>query len=265
MNSIDVLRIRRKASRDRVLLTACIFVIAGLILFFIAMQWPDIEPLHSILVQIGSLCLVTSSITLLWDFWGKRSFLEEILAHVKLSSEVESSGTQAIRRSFQDWIDWQGLFDSSTSARIFVAYAHSWRSANSERIRNWLEKSDKSLWITLPDPEDELVIDSLSRRFGYEKQTTIQHIQNAISFFQSLATELPQSSVHIFLTKQVPLFSYYIFDSTAICSCYHHTVGRAPVPCMQVSKPGWLFTFLSDECKSLTTESELTRRYVHAG
>jgi hypothetical protein len=107
-----------------------------LILFLVlATHLANIPTLQEILRELGALLFVTGVITVLWDLFGKRALLDETLAKVGLSTDIEAAGLSGIQPLFQsDELEWDSYFSTGKSLELFFISAHGWTSNQFERV-----------------------------------------------------------------------------------------------------------------------------------
>jgi hypothetical protein len=86
-----------------------------------------------------------------------------------------------------------------------------------------------------------------------EVETVKQEISDAIKFFER-RKERAKGSIEIYVTKVMPLFTFYRFNSKAVFALYNHRAGQQAVPSFVCDEDGFLFKFLSDEFEGILAD-----------
>jgi len=111
------LRLLQEIVSLRTVLIVVLFGILGtsLLIFVSAKtEWSEKHQIATILLtQLGSLLIVTTTITIGWELVGKRAFAEEVLEKANLSRELAEAGITKVFGSFHereiDWIEFLKL------------------------------------------------------------------------------------------------------------------------------------------------------------
>jgi hypothetical protein len=121
----------------RALLLALGIALAGVVILWISISIPQGYPVWQALVrESGALLFITGVITLLWDLYGKRALLDEVLAKAQLSKDIDVAGIDRVMDSFQSRnLDWTPYFDKASTLDIFFAYGHTWRNTHLEDLK----------------------------------------------------------------------------------------------------------------------------------
>lgn len=222
---------------------------------------PSIKALSS---EIGSVLVVSISLTIFWELSTKRDFFAEIMHHVQLSENIKQAGVKSIEvtASYISDFDWRGLIGNAKNVDILVAYGGTWRRSNRGTLTEFAKKSGTKMRVILPDPENTQLIQELARRFNSTLEDVQREIQQAKTEFISLFTQAgAKAKLEIWYHSASPVFSCYVFDNEVIFATYRHRPGQSiPIPMFSLGN-GTLSTFVRDELAALTDpESKLARR-----
>lgn len=261
LNHITILRERVNL---RTLLIALGVAGLGIGLLYISSHkewWKNYEAWQTVIRDIGGLMLVTVAITVLWSLWGKRAFLDEILAKTQLSKEITFAGISKITDFYLQDIDWKSLFHTVNKLDIFFAYGQVWRKTYLQELREVAARKGARIRVVLPDPEDKQAISELARRFCYTIEDIIKLIKDAESDFRRLRSSAGNNAaqIDIWFLPAVPLFSFYRFDNLIIFSLYSHRRERVPVPTFVCELGGTLYSYIRDEFEAMIRPGGLAR------
>jgi len=240
-----------------IILIATIVGVGGLFLLWFSIPPTGESPkIWQIFAQnIGVLLIVTVSITFLWEFLGKRAFLNEILAKTRMAEEVRLAGIIGFTDSFHniDMTYWESLFRNASHLDIFFAYGHTWRSIHRQHLEEVVKKDNAQIRVVLPDPENEQVVLELARRFNYPPNKVKEFIREAEEDFRKLrqSTTDGGAKVNIWFLPATPQFTFYRFDNVAILALYTHCSERVPVPAFIVEQGGRLYDFIRKEFNAM--------------
>ncbi len=218
----------------------------------------DGPSLQCFVSNFGGLLVATVPLTLFWELWGKRAFLDEILVKARIAKELEDAGIVHAFQSFQMVDVWEKLISVSSEIDVFFVYGHSWRSNNREHLRKFLAGRYSRLRVILPDPDDRETVVELSRRFSMDVETLRNHISEASVDFKSLAPDGKKVEVYLF-SGLAPHFSYYRFGNTSVFAPYNHCKNKGPVPTLVVRDGGFMFNFLRDEFSGMKSQAKIVK------
>src|SRR2546426_4509069 len=158
------LKVLRERTNLRTVLAAVGLAVSGLILLWISasFQWNNNTAAQSVVRDVGSFLSASAVLTFLWEFWGRRAFLDEVLAKVQLSDDVRSAGILKIVPSFHTGIDWQTYFPRARELDILFAYGRTWRATHLEELQHVAQKKGSRIRVVLPDPDDPLTVGELA-------------------------------------------------------------------------------------------------------
>lgn len=243
-------------------LIAVVFIILGISLLYWSNSpnyWIGKEPLLFIVRDIGSLCVVSFVFTLIWELVAKRSFTDELLAKAKISQELSSSGLAQISFESRD-IDWVKLLGEATEVDILFSYGRTWRGAYRQEVHKLAKRKNVRLRILLPNPEEQAILDGLSKRFYTPSQTIQERIYEAKQEF----TELHQknlkegASIEVWYISRDPHYAMYRFDNTVVIYLYpyapYYTTGTEG-PHFIAKRGGSVYSYVSSQFDFLTNSS----------
>lgn len=224
------------------------------LLLFAEMQgiWNGLESIQSVVRDIGSLMLASVAVTLLLELGAKRAFLDELLARVRLSKDIEQAGIAAVNPSFYSEIDWQTLFSTVHELDIFLVHGRTWRKEHGERLL-CAAKRGVRIRVVLPDPYDDVILAEIARRTNHSTQAIQERILQAKDEFSHLHTQ--GAHITVWFLPLVPLFSFYRFDQKMILALYSHRreqkLGRIHVPAFLLEEHGALFQFVQADFEAM--------------
>jgi hypothetical protein len=245
----------------RSLLFSVIVAVLGFALMAISspVDGAGYHKIAALLHEAGAALFISVALAALWDLAGKRAFADEILAKANMSRDLADAGIDMVTPSFRDErVNWEELFKCGYRLDLFVAYAHSWRNTQAERIGKLLANSDSKLRVVLPDPDDAEVLKALSVRFGRKPEVVKQEIVDAQEFYEH-RRENAKGIVELYFTSILPLDSFYRFNNKVVFALYNHRAGQQPVPSFVCDQEGFLFKFFSDEFEGILADTR-TRR-----
>lgn len=222
------------------------------------------EPWQTVIRDVGSLLLVTVAITLLWELWAKRAFLDEVLAKVQLAQEIKLAGLVRVTDVWHRDIDWPSLFRNVNKLDIFFAYGHTWRSNNDTQLKKLAAKKEARIRVVLPDPQDKQTVSELARRFNQTPEQLRRSIREAEKYFRDLGCISAGSGaqINIWCLPAAPLFAFYRFDRIAVLTLYSHSRQRTPVPTFVVEMGGTLYDYIRKEFDAMISPGGLAKLFT---
>jgi len=241
---------------SRIVIIALIFVIIGIIILLFGANekwWTNNRVWQTLLTQIGSLLVVTATLTMAWELIGKRAFLDEVLVKAHLSRDIKFSGILQVTDSFHSDVDWKGYINRSSKIDIFFAYGHTWRQSHFQEFQNAAERQDIRIRVVLPDPEDADTVRELARRFDYTKEKLIGLIVEAREYFEKLLPPNSDNSekIGIWFLPAAPTFTFYRFDQIGVLAIYTHRKKRVGVPTFVCERGGTLYEYIWNEFRAM--------------
>ncbi len=234
-----------------------ILFFSGIICFIVVFlgNWEGYEIWQTILREFGGLLIVSTIISLIIDHRSKKIIIDDVLEKIDLKKEIVKSGIYEIYDSFQDILKakWEKYFASAHNIDIFICYGRTWRHKLSKEFIKLQQRTNVSMRVILPDPNNNRVINELSKRFRYSTTQLIQYINEAIGFFKGLKN----INIEIMKLPEPPLFSLYRFDDILIIAIFNHHNHNISVPTFICKEGGTLFDYFSREFEELVKSSEV--------
>ncbi|MFO1077966.1 MAG: hypothetical protein U1E73_09625 [Planctomycetota bacterium] len=225
--------------------------------------WVAHRGLQTLLMQIASLMIVSVAVAFVWELFGRRVFLNEMLAIAGVSQDLRAAGILRVANS-PNQIEWGSLINGATSIDVFFTYGRSWRGHYDQQLKGLPSRPATVLRAILPDPEDKLLMKSLGARFCKEPAVLVKDIHEAAEFFSGLAESAGGDRVQIWYTKAAPVVSIYRFDGVAVVALYPHKA-KVDLPHFICGRGGSLFAYAMDQLTVLCSEQDgLSRRLAPA-
>lgn len=188
---------------------------------------------QGVIKDIAIAVLLAVGITGLWRLRGNRMFAQEVLELQNVGESVERWG---VRELSMDWekIDWKGLFEHSKQVSIIHGYAYTWGSGGRQAaLEDFAAQRGRKLQIALPDPENEVIMEALAKRFNTTKEVVGDRVREAAQRY--LALRRPKGAdVRVYYRDGEPVYAGYLFDSELVLTLYTHRRAKvANVPVIQ--------------------------------
>ena len=249
--------------------TSLLALLLGSFLIFASTLFPsDLDPKWAwaplILTNLGALLVASVAVSILWGLYAKRGFLQEVMERVELSKDLASAGIVGTPRHFYDDVDWGDLFNRAESVDLFFGYAATWRGVNDQYLQTLARNPGSKTRILLPDPESDLVVQSLAGIWNLDSES----IRNRIEAAKAEICELYErcgahERLHVWYLDATPVYSSYIFDGRGVLALQKYQRGRGEVPVFEFDEAGYLSGFLRSEFESLVAETESRTRLVY--
>jgi hypothetical protein len=243
---------RNERSRLRTGIAALVALLAGSGLLFLSQVWRNAW-YGRLLNDLGSIIIASIALVLIFDFWQKEAFFNELFASARSAAELKASGIVGFSSSFQDNVDWEEFFGRSTHLDIVFAYGSTWRNTHLHRLERLLARDKAKVNVALPDPECSVLIQELAFRFGTSADDLRSKILDAVSFFSRLAEKFP-GKVKIFQVARSYSYSFYRFNNDAVVAFYTFRPERTAIPTLLATRGGGLYEFVRSEWYSLLEE-----------
>lgn len=246
MSTSDV-TLRERLNTYSTTLVAGVVAVLGLLLMALTtgMTWFDShESFSSFANQLGGLLVVTGGLTVLWDLRGKRDLIQEVLAKVNISSDVQAAG---ITRLTMNWMDlpWSELFRSSRQIDVFISYGTSWRNNNWNELQEFASKRRNRLRVFLPDPHDDATMRMLALRYDYPVGRIKANVLEMAEELAKLSVN-NRADIRVYYRAGDPTYTVYRFDETIIVTLYSNKRARGPVPVIMVGEGSFRDFVLAD-------------------
>lgn len=196
------------------------------------------------LEQLGGLLVTTGGLAILWDLWGRRDMVREVLARVNLASDIEATG---IRRASMDWRDvpWKDLFKNARSVDVFISYGSTWLSTHSTELARFAKDRRNKMRYFLPDPADEVAMKVLAARYDYTEEMIVGKVIEAARTVAKLSRD-GEADIRVRFRAGAPTFTCYRFDEVYVVTLYQHKVGRGEIPVLLLDKGTFSAFFAAD-------------------
>ena len=198
-----------------------------IIMSFLGEPWTQYDNWRQTILSLLGATQATAIVFIIWEVAAKRSFAAEVLKLAGISTNISIAGVEHF---------------------VVISHGNTWRESNRETLKLFCEKS--KLRIFLPNFLDEDIMDTLDRRFNYEKGKTALKIIESICEFKKIGAE-------IYLYNGSFQSSYYVTDKCSIMSVFNHQVEKGTVPAIKVSNSGTLHKYINDEINAILNNSEV--------
>lgn len=235
-------------------LGAAIAVLLGVGLLYISgIKWADTHPSFGTLAnQLGGLLIASVALATLWDLFGRRSLLREVLDVVRLKDSVVSSGLESIGLDYNKSIDWDESLDSAMELDIFAAWATTWRNTRQAKLAQLASRSGAKIRVCIPDPYDDVCVDALAARFNRRKDEARSKLVETIEDYKRFDGNSRSGRVEIYTSPVYRAFSAYRIDRIFVVTLYHHKETRSgSVPAFAFRKGGEMYDFFKDDLEGV--------------
>ncbi|MCW3471047.1 hypothetical protein OMK68_15560 [Rhodococcus pyridinivorans] len=209
-------------------------------------------PWNALISQVGGILVTTGGLTILWDLRGRRDVIDEVLARTNTSFAIKNSG---IRDASMDWksIDWSNYFRNSKEIEIFISYGSTWRKNHWGELENFAKDGSRSLSIFLPDPQDDLSVKVLAKRYDNPENKIRDNIIETAKEIASLSNPTG-AKIGISYRKGDPTFTCYRFDQDYVVTLYSNRRKRGSVPTFLI-REGTLSEFFREDLEAVKSQS----------
>lgn len=186
---------------------------------------------HFVFTQAGTAVLVAAGISVLWDWWGRRLFAEEIYERMKVAQSVSRWGVRDLSLTWNEQ-PWPELFAKGSNVDVMLGYGQTWRGVAHSGLEEFLSRRKNTLRVCLPDPDLDWLMVSLAHRYNQTPERLTERVREAARYFADLR-DAGEATVQIFFRPGQPLYAMYRFESVAIVTLYPHRKERSSkVPAM---------------------------------
>lgn len=215
--------------------------------------------------ELAGVIFAAVTLSLIWDFFQRRDFIEEILSTQHLVTEIDETGLIGISSKWHGEVDWDSLFKYVVEIDIFYIFATTWFTTNREAIARFVARKETKVNVLLPDPENEIVISYLAHRMNMSQEFVKTRIESAKEKYEKEFTKVKNGGnrFSIWYSPVPPLYSYYRFDGSIIVTFYDHTFEKAEnVPTLMVRRGGSLYQFFQKDIDFLFRDDPAIARKV---
>jgi len=203
----------------------------------------------SLISSIGSLGLASVAISIIWEFFQKRGFTQELLEYFHLSENLHESGIEKMSYRF-DEVDWKLLFDNCLRFDLFITYGRSWRGTNETRLIEIAKRTGAIVRIVLPDPENGDLVKQFATRYRKSQPEIKGLIEEAIKDFKKFMGGR-EASFELKVTDRPPTNTYYRFNDRMLVTLYNYNDEKGNIPVFLLKKGGRMTDFFEFEFEYL--------------
>jgi hypothetical protein len=196
--------------------------------------------------ELGALLFVTASISMVWELFVKRSFLQEVVELVHLSQNIQQSGVSRITKNSYHAVPWDELFADTTEFDMIVSYARTWREMHRTQLRELSSNPKCRIRVVLADPNSQPLISELSRRYAISESDIVALIKEAIQNFTDYLGR-GSATFELYLSNRACLYTYYRFNDSLVVSFTANHHAKTDRPCLLLEQSGSLTTFFRDD------------------
>lgn len=250
----------RENTTLRTVLTATIVAAFGVFLIYCANTWKWFDT-HSgwqaTIEEVGAVFIASVALIMLWELFAKRAFVTELHSKIGVHESLDSAGLVGLQcGDFARDIDWKELVTGTRTFTMFVSYAYSWRNTNRLYLQELAQRNDAYVRILLPDPTNTVIMADLADRFEISSEKLISKIEEASHDFDNIFEDKP-CTYYLTYVNVSPVYSFYVFDDSAIIALYKHRRDREySPPSIIFKKGGRLWEFLDNELTALLKDDE---------
>jgi hypothetical protein len=255
----------KQLTNFRTIISSLILALTGVLLLVISefANWQKLLWLQSIFRDIGSLLIASIAIGLVWELFSKRAFYAEALSESRLVDDIVVTGLIGASAKWQGNVDWEKLFRTTETVKIFYAYGRTWRNTYHQQIDEFASRPNTRATIVLPNPDDPIVMGGISKRTGADAEDLANRVRESAQDFIEIFERYGRYKLTIWYVPFAPTYSYYCFDEKAVFSIYQHRLERAEVPTFIIEKGGTLYDFFNDEFEVFTNKSSPRGKKVY--
>lgn len=220
--------------------------LAGVLLLVVAENGPFWPWVAALLESLAGILLASVALGALWEYTGRRAFLDLVLERVGLAKSIERSGLLNVTNQYLKDVPWDDLIRSARHVDLLFSYARTWRSTHQAALRDLFTRSDTRIRIVLPDHQDEGLMEALGRSYDKTPDEVREGVLDALAFFEELRAA-GKANVSLKLHPNPPAYSYYRFDDRAIITLYRNSVKKGLVPVLDCRDGGVLFQMTKDD------------------
>jgi hypothetical protein len=234
-------------------LIALLIAGAGIGLLFLAALWQvliDHPGTQSVVRSFAGFLIASVAIAFLWQFHGKRAFLNEIMTQARLSEDIRRAGVVGVGMDYLGDVKWYEMFRSVKELDIVFAYGSTWRRHNLNQLRDLASKRDSRVRVVLPNPDNEALVACMAAQFGLEPIALRTRILDAKREFD-LTFGNSEGEYGVWFLNDHPAFSYYRLDDQSVVTFYSNRRPYEKPPFLKVENGGLFDEFFREEFRFL--------------
>ena len=241
----------------KTVIAALAVTIAGMLLLVLsqAIDDPRFEWARSLSSAVGALLVASVALGLAWEFWGRSSFLEDVMDRIGMAQNLERAGIRNVTNQYLHDVSWAAYIMQSNDVDLLFAYARTWRNSHERELKDLLRRSDAKVRVVLPDTDNPATIADLARRFKYEPDKLVELVSEAVTFFKNAHDPASGCKLKILMHDSPQVYSYYRFDRAGVIALYRQASGRGQVPVIEFLQGGVLYQMLKDDFEDVVSES----------
>lgn len=244
----------QKLTDYRTSVIAGVVVLAGVAILWMSagLDWFEAHSTSkSVADQLGGILVTTGGLAILWDLRGRRDIVDEVLAKVDLSGDIQTTG---IQRASMDWrvVPWTDLIANAKHIDILIAYGSTWLSTYSTDLAEFAKDPNKKLRYFLPDPTDETAMEVLAHRFDYTTETIKSKIMEAARTIAKISQN-GNADIRVWFRGGASTFTCYRFDDTVVVTLYSHQLARGAIPTLVMNK-GTFADFFKEDLQAIENQ-----------
>ncbi|ODR07304.1 hypothetical protein BHQ21_09630 [Mycobacterium sherrisii] len=211
--------------------------------------------LQATINQFGGLLITIGGLAILWDLRGKRDIMEEVLEKVRIESDVNVAGIDRVTMKYLDDIQWNDLFRNARHLAVFISYGSSWRKTQWTKLETFAATEGNRLQLFLPDPDDELTMSLLAKRYDYSLEKIRGAVREAAEEFATLGkSKSCRADIRIYYRAGDPTYTCYHFGEKVLVTLYSNKRARGEVPTILVGQ-GTLRDFFTQDLAAIEKQS----------
>lgn len=206
----------------------------------------------SIVRDLASLFIGSMVLSIIWEFYTKRSLMEEFFYSNNISHDIGKTGLMNITDRWNGVIDWPSELNQTNNLCIFFIYGSTWLKTNNSYLKRFAQNPRNKAVFILPNPNHRLIMESLAFRLETsEGRLTLEamsdKINESIQEIKAIYKSEPEQRLEIYIVDTIPVYSYYELDNKVIIAFYKHKKCRDDVPHIVFNKSGTLFGYFSKD------------------
>lgn len=246
-------------------LIASLSLLAGLFLLTLSGTWDVLDAYptaRALMREFGALLSVTTALSVVWEYSGKKQFLGEILQTTRLATGIEASGLDSVHSDFQS-IDWNDRLNATTRLDLLFAYGRTWINVNRAHLEKIARKPGAKVRLLLPDPECDWLCAALGQRFSEDAATVRQRLTESRNTIVDLFEGHP-ATIEVYFHTRDPLYSAYLYEGGGVISLYHMRRQRNSVPALTINPGGSLHQWVETDLERILSYPDTRRSFPEA-